>query len=483
MNKRQVSNLAVQVEYKPAPFRQVSNLIIQAEYVWQEPLTLATLENALSAIRGTLHTNPNADISSPVAVYKAAIESAFGVSFEVQGGDNWVFISLHFARQGLEATAQAFKRWAVTQGKNPLDVNAYALFRRVMNTPFKIINVGTVNLNAVAQVIAPDIIVYKRSETRQWTMTPNNVIHELGHKLDGRAGFGFKKLGSMEYSIETAGAALHNNYSRAGMAEGRTYLRVRALEHSQITLSSTVPDKAEYSVITEKQPIPTDPDYAAFVPYRYLFNDIASNQYSVWQSPVYTQWAGSNARIDTLVINETADKTETAADAFLNWVRDGERPTFVDAPGETQAAGWRNFFATNIGMFLRNAVIYGLGMKTHFQPLIFPPSPQRNINPGTFQVRLAPVVNESTNLGKAFDPNDPDNDLNLFDTRTYGWATSEGFNWFLIEDRNERLVWIIFEGVKFVSGEDNAENRKIANPLILSPGKPYEVADLMTIIG
>jgi hypothetical protein len=50
---------------------------------------------------------------------------------------------------------------------------------------------------------------------------------------------------------------------------------------------------------------------------------------------------------------------ETAADAFLNWVRGA----FADAPGESNAVKWRNFFdgnsasgvPNNMGMWLRNA--------------------------------------------------------------------------------------------------------------------------------
>lgn len=122
-------------------------------------------------------------------------------------------------------------------------------------------------------------------------------------------------------------------------------------------------------------------------------------------------------------------------------------------------------------------------MKNHFAPIIYSPLTQRRINPGTFQVRLAPIVDDSTNLGKAYDPDNPDDDLNIVTTHTYGWAESDGYSWFLIEDNQDRLVWIIQSGVAFANDEDNAASRQITDPLRLSPGKLYEDNDLFTITG
>jgi hypothetical protein len=484
----QVSSAYTLVEYKPGSYRQISSLTVQVEYTSQEYLTLGELENTLTAIGTALHGNPNTDVSGLVAAYKSAIEAAFGVSLTVSGGDAWTFISLHFARQGLEAVARAFERWVETkiveQGLNTM-VDRYALFQRIMKAPFEIINVGEVNPDAIAQVIAPNIIVYRVNETRQWVMTPNNLIHELGHKLDGLAGFGVKRLGSLEYTIESAGSSLHDNYSRAGMAEGRSYLRVRALEHSQISLSSTIPDQAVYTVIQGKQPTSSDPAYAEFVPHRYMYHDIANDKYSVWQSPVYTQWAGSNARIDTLVINETADKTETAADAFLNWVRHRERPTFVNAAGESQAAGWISFFANNMGMFLRNAAIYGVGMVQFYKDegII----PQTSITPGTriddaANVRLTPDAGTTDNLIGT-----TGNYLNI-NLEIYGWsdATPSGTSpyWLLVADNRNRLVWVASGAIQHISADITPGNKTLPSQLaLMSPSRSFASNDLSILLG
>lgn len=136
-------------------------------------------------------------------------------------------------------------------------------------------------------------------------------------------------------------------------------------------------------------------------------------------------------------------------------------------------------------MFLRNAVIWHLGMVHYYQRLIFPPSPQREVRSGSFQVRLAPVVDPSTSLGKAYDVDDPDHDLNLQFTRTYGWAVNDSEEWFLVEDNNGLLVWIIVGAIIFDPqlDMDKDASRQIIQPLQLSPGRVYSDDDLLVIVG
>jgi hypothetical protein len=195
------------------------------------------------------------------------------------------------------------------------------------------------------------------------------------------------------------------------------------------------------------------------------------------------------------VQNETADEIETTADSFLNWVRDQEyqryysstrsRRPFSDDTGETQATAWINFFTGHIGKFLRNGVIYGIGMIPYYQPIIFTPLPQREVLSGIFQVRLAPIIDDSTSLGKAYDENDPDHDLNLQFTHTYGWAVNDGEEWFLIEYHGGRLMWITVAAIIFDPQVDldKDPSRQISDPLLLSPGRNYLDNDLLTIIG
>jgi len=267
MSNRQIANIAAHVEYKPGKYRQIANLVAHVEYVslqsQTESQTCETLENSFTSIKDSLYTNPSAAIDAGlIANYKAAIQTAFGMTFTVDGGDNWVFISLHFARQGLEATATSFKKWVESQSLNVV-VDRYSLFKRIYGA-FQIQNIATVSEFA-AEVIAGNITVKIRPDGGQWYMTPNNIIHELGHLLDGKAGFGAKKLGSIEYTIDDVtkggGTSLHNGHYRVGMAEGKQYLRNQYLLHSTITNTGGV---ATFSAQTS--PSSGSSEYNAFVP-------------------------------------------------------------------------------------------------------------------------------------------------------------------------------------------------------------------------
>jgi hypothetical protein len=483
---RQVANVAGLVEYKPGPYRQVANIAGMVEYTPQESIILEGLENTLAAIRAALQANPNADISSLVAAYKAAIEGAFGVTFTAPTGDAWVFISLHFARQGLEATAKAFKLWA--QGAGAI-VNRYDLFKRVFGI-FEIQNIGEPNDAAAAEVRLSNIVVFQQSDGDQWYMTPNNLIHELGHLFDAKAGFGYKKVGSLQYTItdttKGGGTALHGGFNREGMAEGRDYLRERFLEHARILQVGTT-NNAEFDPSLGEPPVETDPEYSQFVPSRYLFYDIAYNRFDVWRSPVYSTRYGTNARIDTLVHNNDATAVETVADAFLNWVRDWERPTFVDKqyedePDENQATAWRNFFTSNMGMFLRNASIYRLGMLQYYQSKgLIPLAPIATGNILTDRpVRLAPVDNDENNqIGTA-------TSLLIQPVEIFGWLnvatpTPTLPYWLLVRGNNDRIVWITAEAIQHTESVVKA-NPQVNAPL-LAPDRGYTSTDLQVITG
>jgi len=429
-------------------------------------------------------------------------QSAFGVTFtqesgaQVWGEPERGGIALHFARLGLEAVADAFERWTTPEANQQCyRVDKFKLFRRVFGI-FNITNVATENPNAVAEVIAPNLVVYRNSATIQWVMTPNNLAHELGHKLDGRAGFGIKKLGSLQATLDDTskggGNSLHISYSRQGMAEGRDYLRKRAHEQGKISDGG---DTATYSPLVvegvSRLPISIDPEYAEFVPGRYLFFDVAQNRFSMWRSAVYTPWGGENARIDTLVINETADPTETAADAFLNWVRDGEtngyaRNSFYDATDETNAALWRTFFNNNIGMFLRNAVIYGIGMVQFYQSTgLIPPSPiATSTNFATnYVLRLAPQELDATSFGSS----------STLPTTVaiYGWLDANGIlgdgvstYWLLIANGLNLLLWIAAGGIAHDENQVKAQ-LEITDGTVaqLNPARDYSDVDIVTIIG
>jgi len=177
-----------------------------------------------------------------------------------------------------------------------------------------------------------------------------------------------------------------------------------------------------------------------------------------------------------------------AADGFLNWVRD----SFGNAPGEDNASQWGTFFSTNIGMFLRNAVIYKIGMILYYQVkglTFFPENTQQrpitiNLPPlQPIQIRLEPIVNDANNLGYAYTPETNDVDNNLPFTQIYGWAQSDGKDWFAISDNRERLVWVADFGIADANLTDKSIERKILNPLYMSPQRNYEPTDLNIIIG
>jgi len=331
-----------------------------------------------------------------------------------QDAEPWNLMSLHFSRQGLEATAQAFERWAAPQSATY--VNGYAIFRRVFGqitlnncadtwenfacSSIPIINIyqrpkkifywqvpdGSNGFNYLPKELAngesvstpppvytadnvslpqfPDDIYtpgrdvgcgcnggYQpigRSPAVQAIMTPNNLIHELGHAFSRFAGFGTQRIGSMENAINNESMSL----TREGM--GPAHLRELFYEHAQVENTNPV----TFTVIDGTK-IPQMPD-----PENYLMYDVYGDVLSNWQRNEYTAFYGSRTRIDTYVHNADETNVETAADAFLNWVRG----SFQD---DDDGAAWEQFFDTYIGVFLRNAAIYnykylGNGMRQFY---------------------------------------------------------------------------------------------------------------------
>jgi hypothetical protein len=512
---RRVSSLHVEAEVLPGPHRRVSSLMVEVEYIPTAFDTGRLLNARVMDIKGTLQDNPNANIDAKALLYKRDIETVFGVKFTNDAGAvEWGieprgFLALHFARLGLEASAQAFENWIEKWIKdNPQStslipaVDRYGLFRRVFgslefrNTTATKINVAQASGRTISVHIRPlDRVGYVECYTvndqgvetihaqiegrlnevnceegqnkrqayqrdaqnnllpgsEQWVMTPNNLIHEIGHVFDGLAGFGEKKFGSLENAINNSiepflgGDNLHAGRSRKGMGEGRDFLRELFHEHTRIV-------NAGNNVVDFQSPLGPpfegDADYHDFVPERYLFHDIAESQYGIWQS-VYSPVYGDRTRIDTLVHNKNFSYVETAADAFLNWVRHTDalsRPTFVNKnSSETNAAAWIAFFANNGGLFLRNAVIHNIGMLPYYQakgivgaqPILVADKSDINRN-----VRITP------NAGPGWDDRilyDSESDnlphtLNIFGLIKEDLGEGSAY-WVLTSDISNRLVW------------------------------------------
>jgi hypothetical protein len=182
-----------------------------------------------------------------------------------------------------------------------------------------------------------------------------------------------------------------------------------------------------------------------------------------------------NARIDIYVQNyplDSADATtklvEITADSFLNWAR----VSFEGTAGQS----WEGFYADNIGMFLRNAVIYNYpgGMVQFYkdQGII----PQTSITPGTraddnANVRLTPIVTDGNIVGIS---------ANVLNSNTNPSGSSP--YWLLVEDKDTRLVWVASNAISHDDTQITPQN-EIANIESLSPVRPYMDDDLLTILG
>jgi len=453
------------------------------------------IENIKSEVNASFDetNNPN------VLQYKTAIQNTFNVIFTKSSdphtdngntflADDWVFVSLHFVQQALTATAFALRDWIYTQSTEHY-VNPYDLFARVMGqTEFRNISEISDIAFAIAQQRqqGAQINVYRRIDansspvtSRQLYMTPNNVIHELGHAFDGRAGFGFKTLGSIEDSIQnsdTQGPITDGTFDRSGMYKGLDYLKESF--HVHATITDTDGDGTYERAIID---LPADgtSEYTALVPSQYLFYDVAETEYAIWQHSGYESRYGFNLRIDTLVQNPTESDTEATADAFLNWVRNGFTNT-------TDGIAWKTFFDANMGMFLRNAIIYtspGGMLQYYIDRGDVPSVPIASFAKGTgtpVRVRLSP--DDSNNILYESDS------ANLSDpVKVYGLIqetlTPISNYWVMSVDNQNRLVWFASEAVVATSTELSVLYNNDFDDSLISPVRSVDTIDVNLIRG
>lgn len=446
---------------------------------------------------------------------------------ESSAPEDWSLVSLHFARLGMEATARAIEQWVeaqISQQSLCKTINRFDLFKRafgaitLLNSAETRLNIGYVSGQTIkafqrpipiagykecVQLVGEDEVIlaqvpngtncptgttfsreaYQRDANgalvasgRQGVMTPNNLIHELVHLLDGLSGFGYKKIGSMLNAIDNptlgGGAGLHGGYSRNGM--GPAHLRVQFYEHATIVPGAGI--TADFSVLPGKTPAtPVREQYL-------LFDLLDDDRYALWQQEFYTNLYGGNARIDSFGINITPTSVETVADAFLSWVRN------VLEGSEGQA--WRSFFESpqnNIGMFLRNAIIYNYpgGMAQFYKDegVI----PQTSITPGTLiddtaNVRLTPVAGVTDNLlGIAANFLNPTLEI-------YGWTninpSGSSPYWLLVADKGNRLVWVASGAIQHVAVDITTENKILDTEVeLMAPSRSFQSSDLNTLLG
>jgi len=174
---------------------------------------------------------------------------------------------------------------------------------------------------------------------------------------------------------------------------------------------------------------------------------------------------------------------------FLNWVRH----SFGDLSGENHAQQWRNFFSQNIGMFLRNAVMYEQGNIDFYldQSVILEGSTPFPI--GTdfiagYALRSKPDETSSTRL-KSVELGDLPTAIII-----YGWLDAGGLlgdnlstYWLLIGTSQHYLVWIASAGI--AHSESEVKSRSQISGLQLNQLNParsymeYGLDDLSLVIG
>lgn len=449
---------------------------------------------------------------------------------ETETPSEWNLASIHFVRLGLEATAKAFERWVEAELNTQnlgIIINRYEIYRRVLgDITFE--NIGRLGSN-VAQATSGKIQVLRRpkfipyyyckpegsnqfsysptvdtngnplplpttgcawqadkreslpqyesneygvgnmvSANRQAIMTPNNLIHELGHSFDGRAGFGTKLLGSIEFTASKATApSLSTN--RDGM--GPDYLRDLSYEHARIEETPQGSGVATFEAINP--PPNYSPVYNGTEPSGYLLYDIFGTNYALWNSSynIY-RVINMNTRIDAYVHNpDSSTYTEPVADAFLNWVR---------LPQETTGPGldWRNFMENKMGMFLRNAVIYRdmIGFYSVLGIISNNPIAVFNKSSVVTNVRLTPV-NDVNIKNLIYSTNNPQDVMPSF-IEVYGIIQIQGLYWLYVKDAN-RLVWTISSVAQ--TGQGTPITPQTLD-LIVNNNKPYQPIKIDQVI-
>jgi hypothetical protein len=550
---RRVSSLHVEAEVLPGPHRRVSSLMVEVEYIPSEIQIQSELSVRYNWIRNTLQADPGADVTSLVNDYRAALEAAYGITFS--GSPDWGLVGIHFARLGLDAVAWAIKSWCdneINRQHLSYGTDRFSLFRRVF-PPVSLINSSEVKTNIAESSLGsitifqrPNLISYYRvlvegievryatvdpdgnpksppagellgtidglpqyaerygegpliGSGRQGIMTPNNFIHELGHSLSRFAGFGTSGYGtnpgrgSIEYAVYAAGSP-YTNFSRAGMGELFLQEFVKAqlnegvsvadlkiyYEHARIINNN--PTAGFDTSVFNRPPTITAPDQRD--DYYLLYSLLGESHFALWNEDDYNPY-GLNARIDFHVHNAEASALETAADFFLNWVRNKLQKL------DTTDPDWSIFARANIGIFLRNAVLYHHGSVDHYQRLgaVGGPVAMGTVQDPSYRLRLTddnPAQNIERNVlndtaqASDFLPSTP------LSVEIYGYVVPTNpidqysDRWLLVKDIRNRLVWIASAGL---SGYDLSQVDPIPQPDVFYLNYEFKDADILTILG
>jgi len=275
-----------------------------------------------------------------LAFYQETIRDAFGITYE---GSDWTLVNTHFVRQGAEKVADALANWAAEQG---IMVNPSQFYQQVFG-PMKFVNSKAPVEGYYAKSNGATITVYSRQGGGQRVMTPNNVIHELGHSFDRFSG-----------TVGLSVTATHGPATRDGMG----YPNPRYFLNPSLFMAAgrwvyeneTFEFKRDSGMISE-----TDAE-ALGLP------DICVGRefwgIKGWATGLYRNDYSHLALLDQLRQSFDMVASEVIADAFLNWVvmheaRANGKPAQGFDPTSRAGQQWIEFMDGYMATFCGNAIL------------------------------------------------------------------------------------------------------------------------------
>jgi len=497
-----------------------------------------TLEAKFQVIRTALQADVNADITQALSEYKSEIETLFGVSLTIDNnGFAWSLAGIHFARQGLEATAEAFERWAndyIEANSLQFVVNRYELYRRIMGQ-MSFENIGEVRTNVAISEMST-IKVYQRPKFIDYWVyeTELGIQYTPFTKYDGTTNeepSGYTDADDDDKSIESLPQYTNDQYNPLDLVNivpsnplrqafmtpnnfihelGHSFSRYAGVgfmlmgSMEQILTDSSTP-KPDLSRDGLGNPTTTDLFYehaqvkdddsdgeAEFDPLSgtdnyaetsYLLYDLFGKNYSLWTSNYYP-FSNTNARVDVFAHNyalnadPSIQTVETVADGFLNWIRNSFDGT------TSNGSEWIQFMLENVGIFIRNTVAWQVKPVVYYfvhGDITATPIMSGTVKNGTYGVRLypsspSPDTTRIGNVTERLDSNIP----------IYGWwsgATGDSASnyWLLVSDAQLRLLWVAENGISHDETLLNA-NHEI-QPNTVSPIRSLDLNDFLIITG
>lgn len=302
------------------------------QFVSADPFFISAFSTQMSTdtIRQLLDTTFMLAVEGDMGVYQDAIYDTLGIRFT---GYEWSLLGIHFTRFGAQRIAQAFDVYGNIQ---EIPITGYEIYRQVFGD-MNFENVSTESTidkpddntnNALGRYSRSNVVeVFMRGDAPA-ILTPNLVIHELGHAFNAFAGLGYR-LDRGSGNINEISGNEGIGTDRSGMGHPRPD---RLLSFS---LRGTVTNEEGES-------------WEAM--FRLPDMDVLGSQ----SPPRYLTY------LDILRQSGSFLRTEETADAFLNWVwhtNTGGKAGFTpDETGQT----WINLMDDNMVLWIRNAILHNM---------------------------------------------------------------------------------------------------------------------------